>query len=978
MYSNLYLKTNYSLLSSLISIGELVSFASDNKIDTLAVCDDNLNSAMDFYKACKKEGIKAVIGLDTRYKDGHILLYAKNHEGYLNLVKLVTLLEDRELEFEDLKSYQNNLIAIIPYDSLLYYEELSSIYKDYYLGFSDKIEEQKLLNYSSNVVYINETRCLTYNDREYLKYLYMIRDAKTIASEVSYDLNNKHYFTYEEAQEKSSSKGLRASLEISSSCNVDFVKDEHLMPVFENKMNDSSKYLKELSIKGLELRLKGKVSDKYKERLLKELAVIDKMGFPDYFLITYDYIKYAKKEGILVGPGRGSAGGSLVAYCLGITDIDPFEYDLLFERFLNIERVSMPDIDTDFPDNKRDQVIKYVAAKYGNKKVAGIITYGTLAARQVLRDCAKVLNASTNLVERLCRIIPSASSAKLEYYYQNDRAFKDIVDSDEKMSLLYKIALKLEGFPRHSSVHAAGIVISRKDLDEVIPLVKSNDMYLTAYTLNYLEDIGLLKMDFLGIKNLSTIMNIIEEINAKEKIILNFNDIPLASKEVNSLFSRGDTLGIFQFESEGMRAFLKNLKPSSFDEVVDAIALFRPGPSENIPLYIARKEGKVKIDYPDPSLETILKATNGIIIYQEQIMQIAHEFAGFTMAEADILRVAMSKKKKELLESYQKKFIDGAIALGHDRDVSKNLFDLIMKFAGYGFNKSHSVAYSIVAFRMAYLKAHYPKYFFSNLLSSTIGNSKKTSEYLAEAKRLDIKILAPDITKSSSSYLATSEGIRFPISSINGIGAITAKAISEKKGKYKDIYDCFAHLSASGVNKKMFEDMIYVSCFKSFAFNNQTLINNLDKILNYANLIKDLDESLITKPEIDHSEEYSKEFLMSKEKEIFGFYLSNHPAVNYKEKYRVIDLIEIEKHFNKTVDSIILVENKKIIKTKKGDEMSFLIGSDNTSSIDYTLFPEQHKRFSTVQGDILLIKGKVEKRMDKYQIIVQNIKKLND
>lgn len=978
MYSNLYLKTNYSLLSSLISIGELVSFASDNKIDTLAVCDDNLNSAMDFYKACKKEGIKAVIGLDTRYKDGHILLYAKNHEGYLNLVKLVTLLEDRELEFEDLKSYQNNLIAIIPYDSLLYYEELSSIYKDYYLGFSDKIEEQKLLNYSSNVVYINETRCLTYNDREYLKYLYMIRDAKTIASEVSYDLNNKHYFTYEEAQEKSSSKGLRASLEISSSCNVDFVKDEHLMPVFENKMNDSSKYLKELSIKGLELRLKGKVSDKYKERLLKELAVIDKMGFPDYFLITYDYIKYAKKEGILVGPGRGSAGGSLVAYCLGITDIDPFEYDLLFERFLNIERVSMPDIDTDFPDNKRDQVIKYVAEKYGNKKVAGIITYGTLAARQVLRDCAKVLNASTNLVERLCRIIPSASSAKLEYYYQNDRAFKDIVDSDEKMSLLYKIALKLEGFPRHSSVHAAGIVISRKDLDEVIPLVKSNDMYLTAYTLNYLEDIGLLKMDFLGIKNLSTIMNIIEEINAKEKIILNFNDIPLASKEVNSLFSRGDTLGIFQFESEGMRAFLKNLKPSSFNEVVDAIALFRPGPSENIPLYIARKEGKVKIDYPDPSLETILKATNGIIIYQEQIMQIAHEFAGFTMAEADILRVAMSKKKKELLESYQKKFIDGAIALGHDRDVSKNLFDLIMKFAGYGFNKSHSVAYSIVAFRMAYLKAHYPKYFFSNLLSSTIGNSKKTSEYLAEAKRLDIKILAPDITKSSSSYLATSEGIRFPISSINGIGAITAKAISEKKGKYKDIYDCFAHLSASGVNKKMFEDMIYVSCFKSFSFNNQTLINNLDKILNYANLIKDLDESLITKPEIDHSEEYSKEFLMSKEKEIFGFYLSNHPAVNYKEKYRVIDLIEIEKHFNKTVDSIILVENKKIIKTKKGDEMSFLIGSDNTSSIDYTLFPEQHKRFSTVQGDILLIKGKVEKRMDKYQIIVQNIKKLND
>ncbi len=977
MYSNLFVKTNYSLLSSLVQIEELVTFALQNNIGSLVVCDDNLNSSMNFYKACKAKGINPVIGLDLKYADGHILMYAKNYEGYLNLAKLSTILESRSVNLEDIKTHAKNIIAVLPADSLLYFEELEAIFEDFYLGFKDKIEEQKLLNYSNNVVFINETRTLEAGDREYLKYLYMIRDGKTIADDFYYDTLDKHYFSDDEASSKSSSKGLRNSKLIADSCHVEMVKDEHLLPVFDNKLGDSNKYLKELSIKGLELRLKGNVSNEYKERLLHELSVIEKMGFPDYFLITYDYIRYAKKEGILVGPGRGSAGGSLVAYCLGITDIDPLKYNLLFERFLNIERVTMPDIDTDFPDSYRDQVIDYVTKKYGEKKVAGIITYGTLAARQVIRDCGKVLNASTRLVEKLCQIVPSSNSNKLSFYYANDKNFKDVIDSDEKMGLLYKLAQKFEGYPRHTSIHAAGIVMSRKDLDEVLPLVKSNEMYLTAYTLNYLEDIGLLKMDFLGIKNLTTIMNIIEEINKEEKLKLNFNDIPLESSEVLDLFSRGDTLGVFQFETDGMRKFLKSLKPSSFEEVVDAIALFRPGPNENIPSYIARKEGREKVEYLDPSLESILKTTKGIIIYQEQIMQIAHDFAGFTMAEADILRVAMSKKKKDILASYSKKFISGAVALGHDQSLAEKLYELIQKFAGYGFNKSHSVAYSIIAFRMAYLKTHYPKYFFSNLLSSTLSNSKKTSEYIAEAKRLGIEVLPPDIQLSGSTYLVEDAGIRFPISAISGIGAITARNISIKE-KYKDIYEAFSHLASSGVNKKMFEDMIYVSCFKSFGFNNQTLITNLDKMLNYANLVKDLDESLITKPEIDQKEEYSKEFLMTKEKEIFGFYLSSHPSVQYKEKYRAIDLIDIEKFFDKVVDSVILVESIKEIKTKKGDAMSFVLGSDETSSADYTLFPEKHSRFAIKQGDLLLVKGKVEKRLDKYQIIVQNIKKLND
>lgn len=974
MYNNLYLKSNYSLLSSLISIDELISFAVSKKIKNLCICDEELYYVMEFYTKAKKAGIKAIIALEVPYEEGHLLLYAKNNDAYLGLAKLASLKDQGPLTKENFKEYSSNLIAVLPFDSLNYYEELKEVFEELFIAFSDKNEEAKAVNYTNDVVFISETRYLYSEDREYLKYLYMIRDSKTIADDYYYPRFDKHYLSYEEVLDLSSSRGISNTNLIADSCNVTIEKQDDLLPLYEEGKYNSNQYLKELALKGLKLR--GKSNEAYQERLLKELKVISRMNFSDYFLICYDFIKYAKNEGILVGPGRGSAGGSLVAYAIGITEIDPLKYGLLFERFLNEDRVSLPDIDTDFPDIYREQVIDYVKEKYGQDKVASIITFGTLGTKQVIRDLARVLKANERYVERLSKIVKDPNQS-IKKYYDNSSEFKDLINADEKFQLLYKIALKIENFPRHISVHAAGIVVSRKKLQDVLPLVKHSANYLTAYALEYLEDLGLLKMDFLGIKNLSIIMQILEDLQENEKVDLKFADIPLEDKNVIKLFGRGDTLGIFQFESIGMRKFLRNLKPNSFEEIVSAIALFRPGPVDNIASFIKRKNKEEEATYLDPTFESILKETYGIIVYQEQIMQIAVSFSNFSMTEADILRRAMSKKDKKELESLEKKFVDGAVFKKKDPKLAQEVYDLILKFANYGFNKSHSVAYAIVAFKMAYLKANYPKYFFKNILASSISNVVKTKEYLEEARRLNLKILGPDIFKSSAVYEVEEEGLRFPLSAIKGIGGITAKEIELKEKDLQDIFKTFTSLLSKNVGKEVFTNLIYSGAFDSYNYTKRTLIENLDNILNYANLAKDLDESLINKPKLKNFPEYSKAELMNKELELYGFYLSDHPSLYFKKKYSAIDLVDLEKYFNKVVDTIVIVEKLKEIKTKNNDPMSFMTGSDNTSSAEYVLFPKVYERFKLEEGNLVIIKGKVEKRLDKYQIIVENLKEVD-
>ena len=967
----IYNKSNYTLLSSLLKIDDIISYAKKNNLPSISLTDSNMFGTMEFIHKCEKESIKPVIGLEVNLNDFTIVLYAKNYRGYQSLIKLSTIQSERIVDIEDLKKYNKDVIVVLPFTYKDKFNLLGEIYVDLYLGFKTKEEEKESLIITKNIVFFRESLYLNKDDEEYLNYLYRIRDGKTITDEVEYDTKNHELNTTD-------INYIDNNIKILDECNLSFPETENLLPIYE--CPDPKKYLLELSKKGLSKRLNNEVTNEYKERLTYELNVINNMGFANYFLVVYDFIKYAKKNKILVGPGRGSAAGSLVAYSLGITDIDPLKYDLLFERFLNPERKTMPDIDVDFPDNKRDEVIAYVKSKYGEKRVSGIIAFGTLAAKQVIRDVSRVLNIPTYKVDSLTKYIKAFSRESLEDIYKKNNYFRAKIDSDTILQNMYKIASKLEGFPRHITQHAAGIVMSKVDLDEVVPLTKSDGIYLTSFDKDYLEELGLLKMDFLALKNLTIIDNIINDIKTIHNINIDFNKIPLDDKETLKIFEEGNTCGIFQFESSGMRNFLKRLKANSFDDIVAAIALYRPGAAVNIDSYIKRKHGEEKVTYLDPSLEKITKSTYGFLIYQEQIMQLANYYAGYTLGEADILRRAMSKKKLELLKKEEDKFIKKSMENHHPMDEAKKLFALVLNFAGYGFNKSHSVVYSVVAYKMAYLKAHYKTIFFSNLLTNVIGSATKTNEYIMECKSNNVEVLKPTINDSSSKYIVKDDKIIYPISNIKGIGAVVSDEIEKAKqeGPFTDIYDCFSRLYISGVGKKTLEDLIMADVFKEFGYNRATLIYNLDSLFNYAELTKDLDPDLVMRPEIEYQKDYSNEVLLEKEKELFGFYMSHHPTTFYKKDNPYCILLnEVDKNFNKTVDVLVLVEKIKVINTKKGDKMAFITGSDETTTKEFTIFPKVFKDFQELsKGDLIKIRGHVEKRLDEIQIIVEKIKYL--
>ncbi len=977
MYISLYNKSNYTLLSSLLKINDIINFAIKNNMQSIALTDINMFGTMEFIKKCQKNNLKPVIGLELQLEEFNIILYAKDYIGYQTLIKLSTIQNERKIIKDDLKKYNKAVIAIIDFKYMEKYQELKEIYNELYLGYSNKKEEQEARIITKDIVFFRESLYLEKQDEETLPYLYLIRDGKTISDDIEYETSN-HELHISNILALSSNDGLINSMKIADNCNLEFPKAENLLPIYE--CDNPKKYLFELCKVGLTKRLNGAIPNNYKERLIYELKVINEMGFPNYFLVVYDFIKFAKKNKILVGPGRGSAAGSLVAYSLGITDIDPLKYDLLFERFLNPERKTMPDIDTDFPDNKRDLVIEYVQKKYGEKRVSGIITFGTMAAKQVLRDVSRVLNIPLYKVDGLCKFIPAMSKEKLSNIYKNNPSFKARIDSDTILSNMFNIAIKLEGFPRHTSSHAAGIIMSRVDLDEVIPLVKADNMYLTSYSMEYLEELGLLKMDFLVLKNLTLIDNIITDIKEIHGIDIDFTKIPLDDKETLQMFETANTCGIFQFESVGMRNFLRKLNPNTFEDIFAAIALYRPGAAVNIDSYIRRKKGEEKVEYLDPSLKEITKNTYGILVYQEQIMQLANIYANYSLGEADILRRAMSKKKVDLLKAEEDKFIKKSMENNHPYNQAKKLFDLVLNFAGYGFNKSHSVVYSIIAYKMAYLKCHYKTIFFANLLSNVIGSESKTSEYIIEAKANKIDVEKPTISNSESRYVVKDNKIIYPISNIKSIGVVVSEQIdnAKKDGPFQDIYDCFSRLYISGVGKKTLEVLINADVFKEFNYNRATLIYNLDSLFNYAELTKDIDPSLVMKPEIEIQKEYSNAYLLEKEKEVFGFYLSSHPTTMYKkDNPYCIPLNAIENYFNKKVDTLVLVEKIKVITTKKGDKMAFLTGSDETGSCEFTLFPKVFNNFQELEkGNLIKIRGNVEKRLNEIQIVVERIKYL--
>lgn len=968
-YVPLQVKTSYSLLSSLNNIEKLVSLAKNLGYTSLAITDSNMFGAIEFYKCCLKHQIKPIIGLELTISDSIIILYAKNELGYKTLIKLSTLASERNLKIDDLQDFVN-VVLVMPFQS--FNEKIFNLFENKYIGYSNQSEKECIKHpkvFISNVLYLNK------NDYQYLDYLYMIRDGKVLGEFELNTYKGHHLLSKEEIIKIADEEDIQNSKHISDICNVEIKYTKNLQPIYKEGI-DEFQYLTNLCQKGLNKRLNNNIEKKYQDRLDYELSIINKMGFCNYFLVVYDYVKYAKKNNILVGPGRGSAPGSLVAYTLGITEIDPIKYNLLFERFLNPERVTMPDIDIDFDSNKRELVVNYVIEKYGIKNVAGIITFNTLASKQVIKDVGRVLNIPLKLTDAISKLI---TDKDLITSYNNNSKLKSLINSSEELKKLYDISLHLEGLPRHVSIHAAGIVISNRHLDEVIPLYKNDiGIYTTAYSMNYLEELGLLKMDFLGISNLTIIDEIITNIKNNEQINISFNNIPLDDTKTMEIFKKADTDGIFQFESPGMKNFLKKLNPNSLDDLIAAIALYRPGPMDNIDSYIKRKSGKEPISYLDKSLEPILKSTYGIIIYQEQIMQIANVLAGYSLGEADILRRAMSKKKLDILQNEKEKFIKRSIEKGHSEESATKIFELILKFAGYGFNLSHSVSYAIVAYKMAFLKRHFCHYFMLSLLNNAIGSDVKTQIYISEAKHKKITITPPDINISTYKYIIKNKQIICPFSIIHNIGYSVSHAIinEREKGPFKDFLDFVTRCYSGTINKKIITSLINAGVFSSFNINKKTLNENLDNIINYAELTKDIGLIEIEKPTIIQYQEYDKETLTNLELSSFSFYLSNHPVSEYRQN-ESLTTINIEDKFNQKINIILYVEKIKEVLTKKNDVMAFVIASDEFKSISLTLFPSIYQENKDLKyGDIISVIGRVEKRFDEYQIVVNSITKL--
>lgn len=932
----IYLKTVYSFLTSLITIDDLIMYAKSNNLTSLCICDNNMYGVMEFIRKCQINDIKPIVGLDI----DKALLFAKDYTGYQNLMKLTTIKSEKELDLDILKKYHSSLICIVNEDN-----ELKEIYDDYY------------------IYPLHKTLCLNEDDLETLKYLHMLRDNKTL--DMDYEFNHD-VCVKKESQE---------IVDVINKCNLILPKYELNLPDYckynDTKGLNADDYLENLSIIGLNKRFNNKVTNTYKERLLHELSVIKKMGFSNYFLIVYDYIKYAKTNGILVGPGRGSAAGSLVSFSLGITDVDPIKYNLLFERFLNSERVTMPDIDTDFPDNKRDDVINYVINKYGNKNVCQITTFGTFGTKMALRDMGRVMNIPLYVIDDLCKKIGNLTISEIE----KDATIMKLINSDNKLKKLLMVGKRIEGIPRHTSIHAAGVIMSNTPLDDIVPLSLENDKYLSCYEAMYLEELGLLKMDFLGLKNLTIIDNIIKSIFEHEKKTIKFSDIPLEDYKTNLIFQRGDTEGIFQFESSGMKEFLVKLHPDSFMDIYNANAFFRPGPSSSIDSFIKRKFGKEKIDYFDDNLKDILMDTNGIIVYQEQIMLIANKMANLSLGEADILRRAMSKKKLSDIEKMKDKFISNSINNGYPKEKVEHIFNLILNFASYGFNKSHSVAYSIISYKMAYLKANYPLYFYLALLNMAKDDEVKTKKYLQEVKSHNLKISKPDINKSMDNYIISYQTIYLPFNTIKGISSvITNKIINGRVHKFTDIYDFFSKMANESIPKNIYLSLITSGALDSFGINRKTLYENVDNLINYGNLVKDLGKENVLTPEITNYDEFTKEELINYEKECFGFYISNHPVVHYRNKIdNAIKLVNLKKYFNKNIVTVLLVDRIKEVNTKDNLPMAFLSCSDEEQIVDVIVFPKVYETIPNLKkGDIIKVEGKVERKKD-FNIIAVNI-----
>ena len=1012
MATQLYVKSEYSLLSSMCRISETVLKCKQMGFDSLAIVDKNiLVSSKQLKEECNKNNIKPIFGMEIdlfiNEKSYPVCLYARNDNGYKNLMHLSSFAscnEDNKITPEVLLKNKDDLFIVFesdnsPVSDYIKTEELDSkidkmislFGQDILMGICDnniqfnKINNDELKKHleikNIKTIAISRTYYLSKEDAYEYEILKCIRDKEEIKGK---QINSSRYFlSIDDFKNIYDEKDLINSEILAKNCNVE-LNFKTSLPEYKTPNNvKASDYLVSLAKKSLEIRLNGNVSKEYESRLNYELKVIIEMGFADYFLIVYDYIKYAKKNGYLVGPGRGSAAGSLVAWALGITEIDPIKYNLLFERFLNPERVSMPDIDTDFPDDKRDDVIHYVKEKYGDAHVAHILTFGTLKAKQSIRDVARVMGIPQNTVNSIAKTLPQDPKLTLSYAYENIYNFKRIINISEENRKLFRSALKIENLPRHYTTHPAGVVFSKDKLEDVIPLIKiEEDVYSCQFDAKYLEDMGLIKMDFLAIKNLTIIDDICNEIRNNVDSNFDIRKIPLDDAKTFSIIDNADLLGVFQFESKGMRNLAKKMRPKNFDELGIMIALFRPGPMENIPTFLENRSNPSNIKYLSKDLEPILKDTYGIIVYQEQIMTIARKFAGFSYGKADILRRAMSKKKIDQLEGLQNEFVEGCIKNGYDKELATTIYELILKFANYGFNKSHSIVYAMVAYELSYLKANYPLYFYKSLLTETIGGSEKTSAYIKEYMSRGGKFNRIDINKSSTAYIIDGDSITLPFSIIKDVGSAACEKILEErdKGLFKNYLDAVVRLSINGVPKNVIENLISAGAFDSFEYNRYSMISSLEAALAYANVHKNysmLDGIGDDAPIIEQRGE-NKEVCAEIEKKVLGFYFTFNPINNVKTKYN-INTPSLKEILEKKgyADGFGHVTRLFVHKTKNGDDMEFIDIEDDDTTCSLVLMPRVYEEYKDKikEGDYILFNGNHER---EESILAKKIKVLNN
>ena len=1083
-FTHLHVHTEYSLLDGFSRVKTLVKRAKEKGMTAVAITDHGcMFGAIDFYKAAKAEGIKPIIGCevytaprkltdkDPNYDkhQGHLVLLAKDMTGYKNLVKIVSksyvdgFYYKPRTDMDELKKHSQGLIALsaclagdVPraimngnYDKA---RKLAMEYRDifgngnYYLEIQDHgLPEQKQVNtevvrlsreLNIPLVATNDVHYVDKDDAKIQDILMCLQMQKTIDDENRMKFPSDEFYLKSREEMEQLFPELEEALdntnEIAERCNVEFEFNKYHLPRYDVPEGYTTNgYFRELCQKGLVERYGEDCPEEYKERLEYELNTIENMGYVEYFLIVWDFINFAKQNNIMVGPGRGSAAGSIVAYTLKITDIDPMKYSLLFERFLNPERVSMPDIDIDFCYERREEVIDYVKRKYGEDHVAQIITFGTMGAKIAIRDVARVLNVSYNKADQIAKEIPFELGMTIDKAMDSNPTLVELYESDAEAREVIDISKRLEGTLRHASTHAAGVVIARNPVDEYVPLYKHQDSITTQFTMTTLEELGLLKMDFLGLRTLTVIRDALDLIELNRDIKgytehIDFSKMEYDDDEVFETLSQGNTLGVFQLESSGMRNFMKQLKPNSFEDIVAGISLFRPGPMDSIPTYIENKNNPEKVTYINDKLRPILEVTYGCLVYQEQVMQVVRDLAGYSYGRSDLVRRAMSKKKMDVMEEERQYFIHGkfddegnieipgCIRNGISEEDANKIFDDMIDFARYAFNKSHAAAYGVLAYETAYLKVHYPVEFMAALMTSIMGNSDKVVEYIRECNAIGIPVNPPDINKSFSKFSVEGDSIRFGLAAVKNVGVnIIENIVKEREanGEFKDFVDFAKRLDTKDTNKRVVESLIKCGAFDQISENRATLMAGYESVLesismdrkkNVQGQISLFDAFSAQVEEVPDMQlstnlpvvrEFSEKERLNMEKEVLGMYLSGHPLSEYKSELdrktsinmkKINELKENEKTFMKLHDREVIMGGmviaKRIMTTKRNEIMAFITLEDLYGAIEVVVFPQTLKKFNILLNDdsIILIKGAISIDDDEAKLIARDIKDINE